>query len=119
MAVNSQTKFHTDLKDYLDSYAHLIYDITNIFPKNEQFGLCSQLRRSAISVVLNYIEGYARMRKAVLKNFIEISYGSLKESVYLVDFSYTRKFVTKENYLKATELADIIAKMLWGMLKKL
>jgi len=59
------------------------------------------------------------MRKAVLKNFIEISYGSLKESLYLVEFSYKRKFISKEHYEKATELANIIAKMLWGMLKKL
>jgi len=119
MGENMQTKFHSDLKEYLDAYAHLIYDITTTFPTNEQFGLTSQLRRAAISVVLNYTEGYARMRKAILKNFIEISYGSLKESLYLVEFSYKRKFMTKEQYIQATELANIIAKMLWGMLKKL
>lgn len=119
MGENNQTKFHIDLKEYLDVYAHLVYDITATFPTNEQFGLTSQLRRAAISVVLNYTEGYARMRKAVLKNFIEISYGSLKESLYLIEFTYRRGFITKENHKKATELADIIAKMLWGMLKKL
>lgn len=119
MGENKQTKFHVDLKGYLDSYAHLIYDVTITFPTNEQFGLTSQLRRAAISVVLNYTEGYARIRKAVLKNFIEISYGSLKEPLYLVEFSYKRKFMTEKHYLEATKLANIIAKMLWGMLKKL
>jgi four helix bundle protein len=119
MEENKQTKFHTDLRGFLDEYAHLIYDITTTFPTNEQFGLTSQLRRAAISVVLNYTEGYARMRKAVLKNFIEISYGSLKESIYLIEFTYKRKFMTETNHKKATELANIIAKMLWGMLKKL
>jgi len=43
MEENKQTKFHTDLKVYLDTYAHLIYDITATFPTNEQFGLTSQL----------------------------------------------------------------------------
>jgi len=71
----------------MDEYAHLAYSVTKNFPRQELFGITSQLRRAALSVVLNYIEGYARSRNKVNKNFLEISYGSLKESEYLLHFS--------------------------------
>ncbi|PJB19449.1 four helix bundle protein, partial [Candidatus Falkowbacteria bacterium CG_4_9_14_3_um_filter_36_9] len=58
--------------------------ITRSFPKDELYGITSQLRRAALSVILNYIEGYARKRDKVYKNFLEISYGSLKEAKYLL-----------------------------------
>ena len=42
----------------MDEYVHLVYRLTKKFPKEELFGVVSQLRRSALSVILNYIEGY-------------------------------------------------------------
>ncbi len=116
---NSQTKFHKDLKNYMDQFVHLVYDVTKNFPKDEQFGVTSQLRRAALSVILNYIEGYARKKKAVMNNFCEISYGSLKESKYLIYFSYKRNYLAYNYYQKALNLTEIIGKMLWGILEKL
>jgi four helix bundle protein len=84
------------LKIKMDGYVHTVYKLTKNFPKDELYGVTSQLRRSALSVILNYIEGYARKRPQVKKNFWEISYGSLKESKYLLHFSF------KENYIKET-----------------
>ena len=72
--------FSEQLKLKMDSYAHLAYKITKTFPKDELYGMTSQLRRAALSVILNYIEGFARKRKAVKLNFWEISYGSLKKA---------------------------------------
>ncbi len=43
----------------MDEYVHFIYKITKTFPKEELYGATSQLRRSSLSVILNYIEGYA------------------------------------------------------------
>jgi len=63
-------KFHEDLYVYLDKYVHLIYSLTRKFPKEEMFGSSSQLRRSALSVMLNYIEGYARNSNANYKHFL-------------------------------------------------
>lgn len=103
----------------MDEYAHKVYDCTKIFPRGELFGLVSQLRRSSLSVVLNYIEGYARQRKAVLKNFLEISYGSLKESKYMVEFSYKRRYVDKKEHDELVKLADEIGAMLWSITSKL
>lgn len=103
----------------MNDFVHKTYDCTKNFPREELFGVTSQLRRAALSVVLNYIEGYARQRKAVLKNFLEISYGSLQESKYLVQFSYDRKFLSKEMFVELAALADRAGKMLWGIISRL
>ena len=93
--------YHEKLKKKMDEYAHLIYALTRKFPKEERYGLSSQLQRAALSVVLNYIEGYARGKNKIHKNFLEISYGSLKESKYLLHFSLVEKFLSKKDYEKA------------------
>jgi len=98
----------------MDEYAHLIYKVTRGFPKEELYGTTSQLRRSVLSVSLNYIEGYARMRNKVNKNFLEISYGSLQESRYLLDFCLKEEYIHRNDYEKASGLADKIGAMLWG-----
>lgn len=111
--------FHEELKELMDEYAHKVYDCTRNFPKDEIFGLTSQLKRASLSVVLNYIEGYARQRDLVLKNFLEISYRSLKESKYLIYFSFRRKYLEEKEYAELIALAERIGKMLWGTLSHL
>jgi four helix bundle protein len=112
--------FHEDLKHKMDEFAHLIYKITKVFPREELYGITSQLRRAALSVILNYIEGYARKREAVYKNFLEISYGSLKEAKYLLYFSFKEEFIKeKSEYSKVIQLAEEIGAMVWGILAKL
>lgn len=58
-------KFHDALKRKIDEFVHLVYRLTKEFPKSELYGATSQLRRAALSVALNYIEGYARKRRLV------------------------------------------------------
>ncbi len=111
--------FHLELKKKMDVYVHGIYGLTHSFPREELYGVTSQLRRSALSVILNYIEGYARQRDRVHKNFLEISYGSLKESKYLVGFAFDENYCTKEQSEKMLNLAEDIGAMLWGMLRKM
>lgn len=112
-------KFSEQLKIKMDEYAHLVYKITKDFPKSEIYGVVSQLRRAALSVILNYIEGFARQKKAVKNNFWEISYGSLKESKYLLHFSLTEKYFNQTDYDKTIKLADEIGAMLWRCLQSL
>lgn len=112
-------RYHDQLKIYMKKYAHGVYDVTDKFPKSEIFGSVSQIRRASLSVLLNYVEGYARKREAVMKNFYEISYGSLKESQILLEFCLERKYLSKKEFDDLFNVGDQIAKMLWAILVKL
>ena len=115
----SSGTFHEKLRRLMDEYAHFVYKITKKFPKEEIYGITSQLRRSSLSVILNYIEGYARSGKnKVYKNFLEISYGSLKESKYLLHFCLEEHYMDSKQYKKAIRMAEEIGAMLWGMIAK-
>ena len=70
-----------------DELAFRIYKLTETFPKTETFGITSQLRRAALSVPTNIVEGYARRSKKELMQFINIALGSLAETGYLLSFS--------------------------------
>jgi len=112
--------YHEKLKVKMDKYAHEVYRVTKIFPREEIYGITSQLRRASLSVILNYIEGFARRRRdncKVYKNFLEIGYGSLKESKYLLYFSFTEKYLSENEYKKLIESADEIGAMLYKTIK--
>lgn len=102
----------------MDKFVNSVYDCTLHFPKEEIYRAASQLRRASLSAILNYIEGYARPKRGLLLNFLEISYGSLKESKYLIHFSYKRSYINKKEYEKLMELCDKIGAMLWGTYQK-
>lgn len=108
--------FHDNLKLKIDSAIHKIYKCTKDFPREEIYGVTSQLRRASLSVMLNYIEGFARINNNVYRNFIEISYGSLKETNYLVYFSYTEKYIPENQYEAIMKELDEIGAMLWSLL---
>jgi len=111
--------FHENLKYKMDQYVRLVYRFSKQFSKDELYGVTSQLKRASLSVILNYIEGYARRRNKVYKNFLEISYGSLKESKYLIYFSFTEQYISHEDYQKSLKLAEDIGAMLWGVITKI
>lgn len=117
--MESKSTFHEDLKKLMDEFVLKVYSDTKNFPKDELYGLTSQLRRAALSVILNYIEGYARQRVAVLKNFLEISYGSLKEAKYIIQFALKQNYLTQDQHDDLIALSEKIGRMLWGTLKKL
>ncbi|OGI31235.1 MAG: hypothetical protein A2271_03085 [Candidatus Moranbacteria bacterium RIFOXYA12_FULL_35_19] len=105
------------LKQKLDEFAYLSYKVTKNFPREEIYGITSQLRRASLSVVLNYIEGYARLGDNQLKYFLQMSYGSLKETKYLLYFSEREGYVEKEDYKKLINLSEEIGAMLWTTIK--
>lgn len=105
------------IKSKMNELAHLVYRVTKDFPKDELYGVVSQLRRAALSVILNYIEGYARMRDKAQANFLEVSYGSLQETKYLLEFSFEEKYLLKLDYDHAIRLTDEIGAMLWTTIK--
>lgn len=109
--------FHDKLKYKMDEYVSFVYKLTKNFPKEEIYGITSQVRRSSLSIILNYIEGFTRSSNKAYKNFLEISYGSLKESKYLLYFSLKQEYLTRNDYIKALKLADEIGAMLWKTIK--
>jgi four helix bundle protein len=111
--------YHKELKELMNGYVHYVYLFSRSFPRDELYGVTSQLRRATLSIILNYIEGYARVGEPTYKNFLKISYGSLKESVYLLEFSLVEKYISLEEYKKAIKMADRIGAMLWGILGKM
>jgi len=113
------TEFQNKLKGKMDEYVHFVYKVTKSFPKEEIYSATSQLRRAALSVILNYIEGYARRRPAVQLNFYEISFGSLKESKYLLEFSKDEGFINEKDFQKTNIIAEEIGAMLWSEITKL
>lgn len=101
-----------------DELALKIYKITVPFPKAEMFGITSQLRRAALSVPTNIVEGYARKSKKELAQFINIALGSLAETEYLLNFS------KRLDYIK-TDISDVdaliaeVGRLLWSFYRSL
>jgi len=107
------------LKRLMDEYAHFVYDMTRYFPREENYSSVSQWRRAALSIILNYLEGYARKKPLIQLNFYEISYGSFRECKYLLYFSYKRNFINEEQYNQGFALMEEIGKMLWTEINSL
>jgi len=106
-------EYQENLKKKMDEYAHFVYRVAKKFPREELYGVVSQIQRAALSVILNYIEGYARRKPLVRLNFLEISYGSLQESKYLLFFAFTEKYLNESDYQNGMNLAEEIGAMLW------
>lgn len=93
----------------------LVYVLTNKFPKYEQYGLTSQLRRSAVSVAANIAEGAARKTKPETSRYYEIARSSL------VEFDTHIEISIKIDYLNPDEITDLekITNEIFAMLSKM
>ena len=96
-----------------------IYQITNSFPKEEMFGLTSQIRRAATSVPSNIVEGKARGSNKDYKRFLLIARGSLEETKYQLLLAKDLKYIDEQKYKEILDLADETGKMLNGLINKL
>lgn len=97
----------------------LIYKHTEDFPKSEEFGLKGQLRRAAISVVLNLVEGYRRYSRKEFARFLDISLASITEVEaaweLAKDLSYTSAEVYVEVDSKISENAYLFNNFIKGL----
>jgi len=95
-----------------DKVALMIYQITKQFPKEELYGLTSQMRRAAVSVPSNIVEGCARESQTEYRRFMEIAFGSLRELHYQFDLSKRLGYINQtesENYEKTlTETEKVL-----------
>ncbi len=113
-------KTYEDLDIYKDSYrlALEIYKITKIFPKDEIYGLTSQIRRAAISIALNIAEGYGRLSRDEFKRFLKISLGSTNETMALINFSKDLKLIQLQQYNIIIKEYDNLGKKIYNTIKK-
>jgi four helix bundle protein len=86
---------HTKLRalELADELAILVYRVTAGFPREELFGLTSQMRRAAVSVPSNIVEGCARDSEADYLRFLNIAFGSLRELHYQLNLSKRLDFL--------------------------
>ena len=101
-----------------DELAFQVYKATKHFPKEEMFGLTSQIRRAALSVPTNIVEGYSRKGDKELSRFINISLGSLAETKYLLYFSNRLGYFNDNYYDKLQEDYRTLGKLLWRFYQK-
>lgn len=112
-----EDSFHSTLKKLIHEYVLLSYTHTKKYPADERYGLTSQDRRSSVSVMLNYVEGFARMKLGVMSNQFEIAFASLKESIYCRFLAKELSYLTAEEYKKALQLKERIGAMLYGTIQ--
>ena len=103
--------------------AHLltleIYRESKGFPKEEMFGLTSQLRRAAASIPTNIAEGCGRQTDSDFARFIQIAFGSANEVDYLLILLNDLQILNADRYSDINKKLSEIKKMLVGLLKKL
>ncbi|MFH1593711.1 MAG: four helix bundle protein [Candidatus Omnitrophota bacterium] len=102
-----------------DELAYEIYIASKEFPKEERYGLTSQLRRAALSVPTNLVEGMGRQGRRELKQFVNIALGSLAETEYLMEFCGRLGYLSKSKYDELEKIRNSVGGMLWKFYKSL
>jgi four helix bundle protein len=92
-----------------------IYRYSGTFPKEERYGLTSQLRRAAVSVPTNLAEGAKRQSQADFARFINIAEGSLAESEYLVRLAHDLGYLSEDVAAPLVREADELSRMLYAL----
>ena len=94
-----------------------IYSATSSFPKSEEYGLTSQLRRAAVSVPSNLAEGAARRGNKEFRQFINIAQGSLSELDTQLDLANMLGYLDQQLHKRLVSEVTDISKMLFGLAK--
>ena len=102
-----------------DQVVLLIYQLTNGFPKQERYGLTSQIRRAAVSVPSNIVEGCARESQTEYFRFLEISFGSLRELHYQFDLSKRLGYFNGHDISACESLLTETEKVLGALLRSM
>ena len=94
-----------------------IYQVTEVFPKTEAFGLASQMRRAAVSIPSNIAEGAARNSTKEFLQFLNIAGGSLSELDTQVEIAKNLGFISAESEGELERMMDSISKKLAGLIR--
>ncbi|ADR21673.1 four helix bundle protein [Marivirga tractuosa] len=97
----------------------LVYQITSTFPKEERFGLISQIRRCAVSIPSNIAEGSSRDSSKDFSRFLRISIGSSFELETQLLLSKKLEFISHDDFDNLEITLNEVQKMLNSFIKKL
>ena len=89
-----------------------VYALLKQFPDDERFALCGQMRRAAISVPSNIVEGMARLSTKDQSHFLNIAYGSLMELYAQLDIAHDLGYINHDDFAKIEVNIDEIDKMI-------
>src|SRR5262245_35824526 len=95
-----------------------VYRDTGDFPREERFGLCAQVRRSAVSIASNIAEGCGRDGERELARYLSIAAGSASEAEYQLLLARDFGYLAKDAHPKLDAQANEIKKMLHGFMQK-
>jgi len=111
-----QSNNFKDLKVWCKSHKLVlkIYTATKYFPDNERFGLVNQVRRSAVSVCANIVEGYTKSKRDFVR-YLDIARGSLEETKYHLLLSRDLNYLISAQFNELHNNADEIGKMLYAL----
>ncbi|MBI1357803.1 MAG: four helix bundle protein [Acidobacteria bacterium] len=96
-----------------------IYGVTRQFPREELFGLTSQLRRAASSIAANLAEGYGRHSKSELRRFCRIANGSLHETSYFLLLATDLGYLEEATMDDLTQMTRRVGQLLGGIERSL
>ncbi len=91
-----------------------VYPLTKAFPKEETYGLSSQLRRAAVSIPANIAEGFCRRSKAEKTRFFNLAQGSLEESRYYLILAQDLGYASTDGLLNSL---DEVSRLLHAYVK--
>ena len=97
----------------------LVYALIKKFPREEQYALCDQLRRSVISVPSNIAEGSGRTSAKDQAHFFEMAFGSLMEVNCQIDIAHDLGYITKDDVENIEKHVRSIAALLSGLRRKI
>ena len=101
------------------SLVQTVYEVTQKFPREEQFGITSQLRRAAISVPANIAEGHGKTSRADFKRFLAISKGSLQEINTLLQIALQMNYIAPDKYHELRQRALSLVRQISSLMKKI
>ena len=96
-----------------------VYSLLKAYPAYEQYAICDQLRRAAVSIPSNIAEGMGRMSIKERIHFLEISYASIMEVTCQLDISYSLGYISETELVNAESLAATLTKVMSGLRKSL
>ena len=96
-----------------------IYALTKVFPKEERFGLVSQMRRAAVSIPSNIAEGFNRYHNKEYRQFLFLALGSCAELETQIEVSYDLDLISEGNRTDLLEKLDHESRMIRNLIKKL